>query len=191
MYELWVSVDEVRGACTAAVPMTVGKGYLVRDGRLHFPGGGPICMYALQSTLPLFVGKERELAADDWLSREDTTQCPDPAGRTVWKIERREMGSTELPPGAMPDPCSGDLLIEVERVESLCTAGMAPGKKALVRGGALYLPQPFCYYALQAVLPLLPAKQRTLDPSDWMATDHHVICPDPAGNAVLRIDKIE
>jgi uncharacterized repeat protein (TIGR04076 family) len=83
-----------------------------------------------------------------------------------------------------------DLRIVVERVDGRCTSRMRPGDVVTLRGGRLYLPpgRPFCLYALAAVLPLLPAKQRCLDAGDWMATDRHVICPDPAGNAILRID---
>jgi len=36
----------------------------------------------------------------------------------------------------------------------------------------------------------LPAKQRPLDNGDWLKDDAHVICPDPAGNVVMRIEQI-
>ena len=41
--------------------------------------------------------------------------------------------------------------------------------------------------ALHAALPLLSAKQRPVEPWDSMADDHTVICPDPAGNVIMRI----
>lgn len=34
-------------------------------------------------------------------------------------------------------------------------------------------------YALAALLPLLPAKQRITDDDDWMSTDAEFACPDP------------
>ncbi|MGD1888081.1 MAG: TIGR04076 family protein [Cohaesibacteraceae bacterium] len=34
-------------------------------------------------------------------------------------------------------------------------------------------------YALAALLPLLPAKQRVTDDDDWMTTDAEIACPDP------------
>jgi len=49
----------------------------------------------------------------------------------------------------------------------------------------------FCVYALQSTLPLLPAKQRRLQPADWMQTDTRVICPDPLCGVVMRIDRTE
>lgn len=60
----------------------------------------------------------------------------------------------------------------------------------LLRESSLYLPQPFCLYALQAVLPLLPAMQRELTPDDWMAKENVIVCPDPAGNVLLRLDHL-
>ena len=42
-------------------------------------------------------------------------------------------------------------------------------------------------YALAAVLPLLPAKQRETDGNDWMSTDAEVACPDPHCGGRFRI----
>jgi uncharacterized repeat protein (TIGR04076 family) len=204
VYELWVSVERVEGACTATVPMEPGVGFLVRNGRLVFPGGGPICLYALQSILPLLPAKERSIdepKAGDWMWRVDAAQCSDPKGRTIWKIERRPLGSTDVAPplrSSFSERCNGeletstqwqpyDLVLEVERVDGVCTAGMTAGDRALVCGSGLYLAKPFCLYALHAALPLLPAMQRHLDPDDWMTRETAVICPDPAGNVLLRI----
>ena len=47
----------------------------------------------------------------------------------------------------------------------------------------------FCMYALNAVLPLLAAKQRPLDDGDWMAADSEVCCPDPDERLVMRIER--
>jgi uncharacterized repeat protein (TIGR04076 family) len=61
-----------------------------------------------------------------------------------------------------------------------------------LRGGQLYIPphRHFCLYALQATLPLLPAKQRPLEDGDWLKEESHVICPDPAGNVIMRIKRV-
>ena len=193
MNELWVSVDRVEGVCTGPVPMSPGRGFLVRDGRLVLPGGGPICLYALQSLIPLLPVKERTIVEDkkaDWLWRVDEAQCPDPKGRVVWRIEKRPLGSTEISFSAVPKGTDGDLRIVVQRVLGTCTSGMAPGHCALLRESSLYFPQPFCLYALQTVLPLLPAVQRSLAPGDWMAKENVIVCPDPAGNVLLRIDRL-
>ncbi len=68
---------------------------------------------------------------------------------------------------------------------------MAVGDRFFLRGGKLSLPpdQDFCVFALQATLPLLPAKQRRNHPADWMETDARVTCPDPACRLIMRIDR--
>lgn len=44
-------------------------------------------------------------------------------------------------------------------------------------------------YALSAILPLLPAKQRMTDAQDWMSTDAEVACPDPHCGGRFRIHR--
>ena len=61
-----------------------------------------------------------------------------------------------------------------------------------LRGENLTLPagQPFSIYALAALLPLLPAKQRVTHSHDWMTTDSDIACPDPNCGARFRITRI-
>ena len=84
-----------------------------------------------------------------------------------------------------------DLTIEVEAIEGHCTCNMTVGDRFYLRGGKLSLPNgaDFCLYALQAAIPLLPAKQRQNHPADWMETDARVVCPDPACRLIMRIDR--
>ncbi len=84
-----------------------------------------------------------------------------------------------------------DLTIVVEKIEGTCTCNMAVGDRFYMRGGKLSLPNraDFCLYALQATIPLLPAKQRPSHPADWMETDSRVVCPDPACRLIMRIDR--
>ena len=44
-------------------------------------------------------------------------------------------------------------------------------------------------YALAALLPLLPAKQRMTDDNDWMSTDAEIACPDPHCGARFRVTR--
>jgi len=211
MYELRVAVTKVLGACTADPPMKRGDAFVVRDGNISIPDGGYICLRALQSLLPVITPKEREICEqkdEDWMWRVHHVQCPDPDGRVIFKIEQvRKLTRSSLAqePAAESQEhrgahdCGGtlphragklrNLRVEVQRVNGTCTSGMKPGDHFLLRSGRLYIPpgRHFCLYALHAVLPLLPAKQRRLDPGDWMANDHLVICPDPAGNVIMRI----
>ena len=61
-----------------------------------------------------------------------------------------------------------------------------------VSGGRLSLPpgQSVPLYALSALLPLLPAKQRPTVPNDWTTTDTDVACPDVHCGAVFRITRL-
>ena len=91
MYELKVTVIKVLGICTADPPMKPGDYFTVRDGDIRIPEGGYICLWALQSILPLLPAKERniiEAEGHDWMWRVHHTQCPDPDGRVIFRIER-------------------------------------------------------------------------------------------------------
>ena len=85
-----------------------------------------------------------------------------------------------------------DLRVEVvgDQEEMVCNHRV--GDFFELSGEDLTLPpgQSFPVYPLAALLPLLPAKQRPTDPSDWMTTDTDVACPDPHCGAVFRITRI-
>jgi uncharacterized repeat protein (TIGR04076 family) len=86
-----------------------------------------------------------------------------------------------------------DLRVTVDRIEGRSVCGLRVGDYFdVVNSNELRLPEGghFCIYALAAVLPLLPAKQRALEPGDWMAHDAEVACPDPEERLIMRIDRI-
>jgi uncharacterized repeat protein (TIGR04076 family) len=85
-----------------------------------------------------------------------------------------------------------DLEVVVERIDGQCTCSMRVGDRVRLRSGKLSLSagRDFCLYALQAAIPLLPAKQRPGQPADWMETDTRVTCPDPACRLIMRIDRV-
>ncbi|WP_236967440.1 TIGR04076 family protein [Microbacterium aurantiacum] len=85
-----------------------------------------------------------------------------------------------------------DLRVVVDRIEGRSVCGMKVGDHIdLVESSRLCLPDGghFCLYALQAVLPLLPAKQRRLPPGDWLERDDLVACPDPEERLIMRIER--
>jgi len=61
-----------------------------------------------------------------------------------------------------------------------------------LRGSALSIPpgKTFGLYAMLAVLPFLPAKQRPTAGADWMSTDAEIACTDPHCGAVFRITRL-
>jgi uncharacterized repeat protein (TIGR04076 family) len=86
-----------------------------------------------------------------------------------------------------------DLRVTVDRIEGRSVCGLAEGDFfEVTRSSELRIPngKHFCIYALAAVLPLLPARQRAIAPSDWLARDHEVACPDPDERCIMRIDQI-
>ena len=45
-------------------------------------------------------------------------------------------------------------------------------------------------YALAALLPLLPAKQRDTDQNDWMTSDAEIACPDPHCGGRFKVTRL-
>jgi uncharacterized repeat protein (TIGR04076 family) len=84
-----------------------------------------------------------------------------------------------------------DLRIRIEEIRGHCTCDHRVGDEFELRSGKLHLPagQSFCLYALQATIPLLPAKQRITHPNDWMSTDARIVCPDPLCGVVMLIER--
>jgi len=84
--------------------------------------------------------------------------------------------------------------LRVETIEGdrpfVCSHEVGSGFE--VRGENIHMDagKPFSLYALAALLPLLPPKQRPLNEFDWMATDHVIACPDPHCGARFRISRI-
>lgn len=217
MYELKVTVKKVMGECTADPPMKAGDYFTVKDGDLQVPEGGYICAWALQNLIPVLTPKERVIAEEkeaDWMWRVQHVQCPDPNGRVVFQIEQvgildptEEKGQRGRGEVVEPDPVEEaaareggtsednlvNLRIHVESVTGKCTSRQKPGTSFTLRSGRLYIPpgEHACLYALHAVLPFLAAKQRTLHDGDWLKDESRILCPDPAGNVVLRIERME
>ena len=86
-----------------------------------------------------------------------------------------------------------DLRVTVDRIEGRSVCGLAVGDFFEVTESSRITIPPgkhFCMYALQAVMPLLPAKQRDLADGDWLAQDSLVCCPDPEERLIMRIERI-
>ena len=86
-----------------------------------------------------------------------------------------------------------DLRVTVERIEGRSVCGLEVGDYfEVTESSRIRIPEGkhFCMYALSAVLPLLPAKQRALPASDWLEQDSLVCCPDPDERLVMRIERI-
>jgi uncharacterized repeat protein (TIGR04076 family) len=83
-----------------------------------------------------------------------------------------------------------NLRVEVCGIKGRSVCGMKVGDYFEVRNSdQLSLPpgQPFCYWAMQSVMPLLPAKMRQLPPGDWLEQDSVACCPDPEEGLSMKI----
>ena len=86
-----------------------------------------------------------------------------------------------------------DLRVTVDSIEGRSVCGLEVGDWfEVTESNRVRIPagRHFCLYALQSVLPLLPAKQRKLPDEDWLERDTLVCCPDPEERLVMRIERI-
>ena len=85
-----------------------------------------------------------------------------------------------------------DLKVETIEGDKPFVCSHKVGDAFEVRGENIHFPpdRPFSSYALAALLPLLPPKQRPLNKFDWMATDHIIACPDPHCGARFKISRV-
>lgn len=85
-----------------------------------------------------------------------------------------------------------NLKVEVVASDKPMVCGHKEGDYFLVIGEDIIFPEnnSFSMYALSAILPLLPAKQRELHPNDWMLSDSVIACPDPNCGARFKITRI-
>jgi uncharacterized repeat protein (TIGR04076 family) len=101
-------------------------------------------------------------------------------------------------PASAPDPATAavtalhDLRVVVDRIEGRSVCGHRPGDAFTVTGSNQLRVENgghFCFYALSCVLPMIAAKQRAIDPGDWMTRDSEVACPDPEERLIMRIER--
>lgn len=85
-----------------------------------------------------------------------------------------------------------DLKVEVVEGDKPFVCSHHVGDYFLVQGENLVFPQgtSFSMYALAALLPMLPAKQRPLQSADWMLSDALIACPDPNCGARFKITRV-
>ena len=88
MYKLKITVERIDGYCNQ--PMLVGDCFFVDGGKIKVPDGKHICMWALQSMMPIFPLLQRaESKKGDWTGKAGQLfVCPDPNGLVHYRIER-------------------------------------------------------------------------------------------------------
>lgn len=85
-----------------------------------------------------------------------------------------------------------NLKVEIVATDKAMVCKHKVGDYFLVVGEDIIFPEnnSFSMYALSAILPLLPVKQRMLHENDWMLSDSLIACPDPNCGARFKITRI-
>ncbi len=86
------------------------------------------------------------------------------------------------------------LRVVVEEIRGFCDLPVTVGDHFEVDGSRLLIPpgKHVCIWALQALMPLITVKQRNVaETNDWTPNTCRMICPDPNGMVIYRIDRID
>ncbi|KPK88038.1 hypothetical protein AMJ80_11480 [bacterium SM23_31] len=87
MAKIKVSVEKINGYCN--LPLHVGDYFFVEDSRLYVPDGKYICIWALQSMMPVFpiLAVRDKLNLEHWVKKIKNFSCPDPKGLVQYRLE--------------------------------------------------------------------------------------------------------
>ena len=87
MAKIKVSVERIDGYCN--LPMLIGDYFYVEDSKLIIPDGKHICLWALQSMMPIFpiLSVKQRLDRGHWVKSIRTFSCPDPKGLVQYRLE--------------------------------------------------------------------------------------------------------
>jgi len=88
LQKLRITVERIDGYCNQ--PLLVGDSFTIERGMIKIPEGKHVCMWALQSMMPMFPMFQRiEPKKGDWAGKEgQQIVCPDPKGLVHYRIER-------------------------------------------------------------------------------------------------------
>ncbi len=87
MTKIKVTVERIDGYCN--LPMLVGDCFFIEGSKLNIPEGKFLCIWALQSMMPIFpIFSEKEKLDDDhWVKKVKHFSCPDPKGLVQYRLE--------------------------------------------------------------------------------------------------------
>jgi len=87
MPKIKVSVERINGYCN--LPLHVGDYFFVEESKLYIPDGKFICIWALQSMMPVFpiFTEKNKLKKEHWVKKVENFSCPDPNGLVQFRLE--------------------------------------------------------------------------------------------------------
>ena len=96
MPRIKITVERISGYCN--LPVQVGNHFFVEGSRLIVPEGQPVCLWALQSMMPVLpiLAQRDRLEAGHWVRKVSTFSCPDPKGLVQYRLE---LVDEDEPPG--------------------------------------------------------------------------------------------
>jgi uncharacterized repeat protein (TIGR04076 family) len=94
MAKIKVTVERINGYCNS--PHLVGDYFFIDGSRLLIPEGGHVCLWALQSMMPVFpiLAVKNRLDPGHWTSKVKTFSCPDPNGLVQFRLEVVDPGES-------------------------------------------------------------------------------------------------
>ena len=90
MPKIKITVERIDGYCN--LPVKVGDFFYVEDSKLSVPEGGFVCIWALQSMMPVFpiFAEKDSLKNGHWVKDVKHFSCPDPKGLVQYRLEEME-----------------------------------------------------------------------------------------------------
>ncbi len=90
MSKIKVTVERIDGCCDQ--PMLVGDYFTLDGSKLYVPEGKHVCIWALQSMMPIFPVMSVKDKLDDghWIKKVKHFTCPDPKGKVLYRLENLE-----------------------------------------------------------------------------------------------------
>ena len=82
-----VTVERIDGHCN--LPMLVGDYFHIEGSKLKVPEGKHVCIWALQSMMPVFpaFSAKDNLPDGHWIKTVKHFVCPDPKGGVLYRLE--------------------------------------------------------------------------------------------------------
>jgi uncharacterized repeat protein (TIGR04076 family) len=90
MAKIKVTVERIDGYCN--LPVQIGDFFYVEDSKLTIPEGKHVCIWALQSIMPIFpiLGVRENLEEGHWVKTVKNFVCPDPEGLVHYRLDIEE-----------------------------------------------------------------------------------------------------
>ena len=87
MSKIKVTVERIDGYCN--LPVKVGDYFYVEDSKLTVPEDQYVCIWALQSMMPIFpiFSEKKDLKEGHWVKDVKNFSCPDPKGLVQYRLE--------------------------------------------------------------------------------------------------------